>query len=195
MTQYFFGHLCPGTGKCGNLRRTFLRYLFCCTVAGDCTKRSGVLKRSVISHSDNLAAPHPAYGCWKTTTLLMCPPLYYGIEYEINPWMSVSRQSDFLLAQEQWRMLYDLLQNRLHMDVSLMEARRGLPDMVFTANAGLVWENKFIVSNYRYSVRRGEARYFEHWFASRNYEIFHLPDQSYFEGEADPRTSNREPCP
>jgi hypothetical protein len=24
----------------------------------------------------------------------MCPPDYYGIEYEINPWMSRSRQSD-----------------------------------------------------------------------------------------------------
>ena len=25
--------------------------------------------------------------------ILMCPPDYYGIEYEINPWMSRSRGS------------------------------------------------------------------------------------------------------
>jgi N-dimethylarginine dimethylaminohydrolase len=118
-------------------------------------------------------------------TMLMCPPLYYGIEYEINPWMNLSRQSDFLLAHEQWEELYQLLQNRLDMNVSLIEARRGLPDMVFTANAGLVWENKFIISNFRYSVRQREARHFENWFASKNYEIFHLPEGNFFEGEGD----------
>jgi N-dimethylarginine dimethylaminohydrolase len=71
------------------------------------------------------------------------------------------------------------------MDVSLIQPRPGLPDMVFTANAGLVWKNKFIVSNFRFPVRRAEATHFENWFALRNYEIFHLPEQSHFEGEGD----------
>ena len=31
-------------------------------------------------------------------TILMCPPDYYGIEYEINPWMSRSRQSEHRIA-------------------------------------------------------------------------------------------------
>jgi N-dimethylarginine dimethylaminohydrolase len=66
----------------------------------------------------------------------MCPPVYYGIEYEINPWMSRGRQSNFALAMKQWQGLYQLLQHQLHMDVSLIEPRQGLPDMVFTANAG-----------------------------------------------------------
>ena len=117
--------------------------------------------------------------------ILMCPPVYYGIEYEINPWMSRSRQSDSLVAHNQWRVLYHLLQDRLEMDVSLIEPKPGLPDMVFTANAGLVWGNKFIVSNFRYEVRRDEATHFENWFATRNYEIFHLPEQNHFEGEGD----------
>ena len=26
--------------------------------------------------------------------ILMCPPDYYGIEYEINPWMNRQRQCD-----------------------------------------------------------------------------------------------------
>ncbi|TMA10699.1 MAG: amidinotransferase [Deltaproteobacteria bacterium] len=117
--------------------------------------------------------------------LLMCPPLYYAIEYEINPWMSRSRQSDSRLADEQWRALYQLLQDRLGVDVALVEPRPGLPDLVFTANGGLVWENKFIVSNFRHEVRRGEAAHFENWFAARGYEIFHLPEQIFFEGEGD----------
>ena len=120
-----------------------------------------------------------------TMRILMCPPVYYGIEYEINPWMNRSFQSDSLLTLEQWRALYQLLKDRLDMDVSLIEPRPGLPDMVFTANAGLVWKNKFIVSNFRHQVRRGEARHFEDWFAVRNYEIFHLPEQNHFEGEGD----------
>jgi len=35
--------------------------------------------------------------------MLMCPPAFYGIEYEINPWVNRSRPSRYLLAQEQYR--------------------------------------------------------------------------------------------
>jgi N-dimethylarginine dimethylaminohydrolase len=70
--------------------------------------------------------------------MLMTPPAFYGIEYEINPWMNRSRRSKYLLAQEQWRALHRLLQDRLRVDVCLIEPKPGLPDMVFTANAGEV---------------------------------------------------------
>ena len=33
--------------------------------------------------------------------ILMCPPDHYGIEYEINPWMSRARGSDPALARRQ----------------------------------------------------------------------------------------------
>lgn len=117
--------------------------------------------------------------------LLMCPPLYYGIEYEINPWMSRSRQSDPRRAQEQWRALYRLLEDHLDAEIALAEPKKGLPDMVFTANAGLVWENKFIASNFRHEVRRGELPALENWFQVRGYETLHLPDEHFFEGEGD----------
>ena len=41
--------------------------------------------------------------------ILMCPPDYYGIEYEINPWMSRERQADRDLAIEQWEGLVAIL--------------------------------------------------------------------------------------
>jgi len=85
----------------------------------------------------------------------MCSPSYYGIEYEINPWMSRSRQSNARRAQGQWDSLRRILNQRLSIDVHLVDPKPGLPDMVFTANAGLAWKNKFIVSNFRYEVRRG----------------------------------------
>jgi N-dimethylarginine dimethylaminohydrolase len=115
----------------------------------------------------------------------MCPPLYYGIEYEINPWMSRSRQSDPETAQAQWRRLYRLLETDLDVEVALVEPRAGLPDMVFTANAGLVWGTKFIKSNFRHQVRRGEEPHFQNWFEVRGYDVLRLPEDRLFEGEGD----------
>jgi N-dimethylarginine dimethylaminohydrolase len=117
--------------------------------------------------------------------LLMCPPSYYGIEYEINPWMKRSRQSDAGLAMRQWSELHRVLAEKLPAEIHLVDAQPGLPDMVFTANAGVVWQNKFIVSNFRHEVRRGEAPHFAEWFRERGYEVVHLPQDYYFEGEGD----------
>jgi N-dimethylarginine dimethylaminohydrolase len=117
--------------------------------------------------------------------LLMCAPAYYGIEYEINPWMSRSRQSNAQRAQEQWSRLCRTLSEKLSVDIEFIDPQPGLPDMVFTANAGFVWKRKFIASNFRYEVRRGEAPHFESWFRHRGYEIVKLPPRYCFEGEGD----------
>jgi N-dimethylarginine dimethylaminohydrolase len=115
----------------------------------------------------------------------MCPPRYYGIEYEINPWMSRARPSDSRSAQEQWSRLRRILQDDLSVEVDLIEPVPGLPDMVFTANAGFVWGQTFIVSNFRPAARRGEVPYYENWFRGSGYEIVRLPPENFFEGEGD----------
>jgi N-dimethylarginine dimethylaminohydrolase len=117
--------------------------------------------------------------------LLMCPPRYYGIEYEINPWMNKGRQSDRRNADRQWSKLRKILETQLSADVRTVDPVEGLPDMVFTANAGVVWWQKFIASNFRHEVRSGEAGYFVDWFRDRGFEIIRLPDKYYFEGEGD----------
>jgi N-dimethylarginine dimethylaminohydrolase len=117
--------------------------------------------------------------------LLMCPPTYYGIEYEINPWMSRSQQSHRQQAQQQWEALQRLIEEQLGVKLCLVMPGPGLPDMVFTANAGLVWNNKFISSNFRYEVRRGESAHFENWFRDRGFEVIQLPQDYRFEGEGD----------
>ena len=73
-------------------------------------------------------------------TILMCPPDYYGIEYEINPWMSRQRQSDPAAARDQWRTLKALLE-QCGAKVELLPPQPGLPDMVFTANAAFIYRN------------------------------------------------------
>jgi len=117
--------------------------------------------------------------------LLMCPPAHYGIQYEINPWMSTTRQSDPQRARRQWSDLRHILEQRLCLEMEFVDPVAGLPDMVFTANAGLVWRHKFISSNFRHEVRRGEVPHFIEWFRRRGFEIVRLPDELFFEGQGD----------
>ncbi len=117
-------------------------------------------------------------------TLLLCPPDHYAIQYEINPWMDRSRGADPELARAQWQGLRDkLLELGFH--VELIDPQPGLPDMVFTANAGLVAGRQFIASNFRFQERRGEEPHFQQWFAGHGYEVIHLPPELFFEGEGD----------
>src|SRR5437588_7915909 len=116
--------------------------------------------------------------------ILMCLPDYYGIEYEINPWMSRSRGSTPARAKEQWTALYELLRN-LGVTVELMTPQPGLPDLVFTANAGLVFGTRFFSSHFRHEVRARETPYFDAWFAEHGFTVEHLPEGLYFEGAGD----------
>ncbi|SRR6266545_765459 len=116
--------------------------------------------------------------------ILMCPPDYYGIEYEINPWMSRSRGSHAEVAHAQWRKLYETLCG-LGVQVELMEPQPGLPDLVFTANAGLIFGRRFYSSRFRHEVRARETPYFDAWFAEHGFTVEHLPEETFFEGAGD----------
>lgn len=120
----------------------------------------------------------------KTPRILMCPPDFYGIEYEINPWMSRSRGSTPEKARRQWQSLYDTLL-KLNVQVELMTPRPGLPDLVFTANAGLVFGQRFFSSRFRHAVRARESPHFDAWCAEHGFTVEHLPEGTYFEGAGD----------
>jgi N-dimethylarginine dimethylaminohydrolase len=114
----------------------------------------------------------------------MCPPDHYGIEYEINPWMSRSRGSSPEKARAQWQRLHETLVG-LGVQLELMTPRQGLPDLVFTANAGLVFHRQFFSSRFRYEVRARETPYFDSWFAEHDFTIEKLPEETFFEGAGD----------
>lgn len=116
--------------------------------------------------------------------ILMCPPDHYGIEYEINPWMKRERGSNPERAQEQWRGLHNALVG-LGVQVELMVPRQGLPDLVFTANAGMVFGNRFFSSRFRHEVRARETPYFDEWFGEHGWKVDTLPEGVYFEGAGD----------
>jgi lysine-ketoglutarate reductase/saccharopine dehydrogenase-like protein (TIGR00300 family) len=72
-----------------------------------------------------------------------------------------------------------------HAEIEIIEPKSGLPDMVFTANAGLVYGNTYIPSRFHYPHRQGESGYFSEWFVSRNFDLTEMPGNSTFEGEGD----------
>src|SRR6478752_6695005 len=123
---------------------------------------------------------------------LMCPPEYFNVAYIINPWMHGNlRKIDNAVAKQQWRALYDVLTD--HATVRLVLPQPGSPDMVFTANAGLVKGRKFIVSRFRYPERQYEEPYFADWFMDRGYEVSLMPRDVPFEGAGDALFDRREP--
>lgn len=119
--------------------------------------------------------------------LLMCAPSFFEVCYVINPWMEGNMgKVDRILAQKQWENLYAIL-SRLA-SVSLIEPVAGLPDMVFTANAGLVHsvgQKKFVASSFCHAERQSEAQYFEKYFSAQGYKVLNLPAEPFFEGAGD----------
>lgn len=120
-----------------------------------------------------------------TDKILMCSPEHYGIKYEINPWMNVEIQSDNAKAKQQWNNLYKILKDELKADVRLVEPREDVPDMVFTANAAVMYGNKAIISRFKFPQRQPEEKYFSDWFKENGYEVITLPEDMAFEGAGD----------
>jgi N-dimethylarginine dimethylaminohydrolase len=116
--------------------------------------------------------------------ILMCPPDYYGIEYEINPWMSRKRPCDHELAAEQWGRLRAELE-QAGATVSCLRPVVGIPDLVFTANAALVCEDVAILSRFRHPQRQKESPHSRKWFADRGYRLYELKAGANFEGAGD----------
>lgn len=116
--------------------------------------------------------------------ILMCPPDHYGIEYEINPWMNRSLGAVRALAFQQWTRLRDTLLG-LGVTIEELTPQPGLPDLVFTANAGLVFHNRFLCSRFKHDVRAKESPFFEAWFRDHGYEVELLPEGMFHEGAGD----------
>ncbi len=133
----------------------------------------------------NYRKKDPVHFSSATPTFLMCRPTYYRIAYEINPWMSLTHPASHARAQRQWQQLYDTLTQRLHARVRLLRPAAAVPDLVFTANAGLVAGRTFIRSNFRYPQRQGEEPLIERWARAQGYRVVTLPRGLHFEGEGD----------
>jgi len=116
--------------------------------------------------------------------ILMCSPEHFEVDYIINPWMENQvGKTNPALAREQWANL------RWHLSeetaISLVAPEPGLPDMVFTANAGMVIGKTAIVSRFRTEERRLEEPLFRNWFKQHGFVIAPWPEGVPFEGAGD----------
>ncbi|OUL24788.1 TIGR00300 family protein [Nostoc sp. T09] len=115
---------------------------------------------------------------------LMCAPDHYDVDYVINPWMEGNiHKSSRDRAVEQWQKLYHVLKD--HAIVDLVTPEKGWPDMVFTANAGLVLGDNVVLSRFLHKERQGEEPYFQKWFEANGYTVNVLPKDLPFEGAGD----------
>jgi N-dimethylarginine dimethylaminohydrolase len=116
--------------------------------------------------------------------ILMCPPDFFGVDYVINPWMEGQKgRAEAAEARRQWLDFKTLVER--HADVLLLGARPGLPDLVFTANAGLPKGRKVVISRFRFPQRRGEEVIFRDWFEAHGFRVVDPPKTLFFEGAGD----------
>lgn len=117
---------------------------------------------------------------------LVCPPDFFGVKYDINPHMTGNiGKADRGISRGQWANLIQEL--RKHSDVVEVSPQPHLPDMVFTANAGLIRGEKpyqeAIVANFKHPERQPESEFFRNWFLEDGLTVHML--ESSFEGAGD----------
>ncbi|KAF1048309.1 MAG: hypothetical protein GAK35_00334 [Herbaspirillum frisingense] len=115
---------------------------------------------------------------------LMCPPEHYEVSYVINPWMEGNvAHADLSLAARQWRTLREGIARVA--EVREMPSASGVPDMVFTANGGLVLADTVVLSHFRHAERQPEEPRFRAWFEAQGLRVLTMPDDVPFEGAGD----------
>lgn len=114
----------------------------------------------------------------------MCPPTYYDIEYEINPWMHIDNKVDHKKSMEEFEELKKVYKS-LGVEILEIKQEKGLPDMVYAANFGFPKGKIFIRSNFKYKQRKGEANFAKEYFEKLGFDVKELPDDVSFEGQGD----------
>lgn len=124
-------------------------------------------------------------------TFLMTDPDGFDISYRINPWMQPQAWTPECLAGAKAasaNLKAALRAAGAH--VETVEAVRGLPDLVFPANAAVVLDGKVLLARFRHPERQGEEAVFRSAFRTLQkrglvQEIVDLPEGVLQEGAGD----------
>ncbi|MBL8770825.1 MAG: amidinotransferase [Phenylobacterium sp.] len=122
---------------------------------------------------------------------LMTDPGCYDVSYRINPWMKPDAwtQAQARAACEGSRDLRRALESA-GARVETVGAVRGLPDLVFPANAAVVLDGRVLLARFRHPERQGEEPVFRAAFQKLKArglvrEVLDLPDGLFHEGAGD----------
>jgi ornithine aminotransferase len=145
-------------------------------------------------NDDVKTSPRIARSTHPVAHLMMSSPQHFEVSYTINPWMdpaqwSVSAERLAEDARRGWAQLKATYE-RLGAHVTTQPPVRGLPDMVFTANAAVVLDRKVLLARFLCPERQGEEEhnraYFEGLLQQGQVdEIIEPPPGLYFEGAGD----------
>ncbi|ABC24261.1 amidinotransferase [Rhodospirillum rubrum F11] len=126
--------------------------------------------------------------------ILMTRPDHYGVTYAINPWMTpeswAGNQTVALAeAATQWQALADAL-GAVGFALEILPGQPGLPDMVFPANAAIVFDGIALVARFRHPERQGEEAHFHAAFEALRQRgllsaVHSLPEGVFQEGAGD----------
>ena len=122
--------------------------------------------------------------------VLVCPPDYFDVIDQKNPYSSPDRPIDHAKARSQWETFCSVLQHN-GCDIETIAPAEGLEDMVFAANQLFVGEKpgygKFVVPSHMvYPSRQREVPFYVDWCRSRDFRVIELNYGSDFlEGHGD----------
>ena len=116
--------------------------------------------------------------------VLMSSPEYFKVEYAINPWMVPGTKVDLELAKDQWNGLKRTIEEA-GAEVKVVPPNENHPDLVFTANSGIIKGNDVLIANFKFEERRGEEEIYLKWFEENDYNVSRIPSDYKFEGRGD----------
>ena len=118
-------------------------------------------------------------------TILMGDPSHFRVSGGANPftrnWWGRKKLVDPEKAHQQWQNLYQLLTS-LGVTIHVIPPDPNCPGLVYPANAGVLLENRFVLSNL-IPTRASERSIYESFLKKLGYQT--APIKSRFEGEAD----------
>ncbi|MBS0363168.1 MAG: amidinotransferase [Proteobacteria bacterium] len=122
---------------------------------------------------------------------LMTDPSAFDVSYRINPWMDPGAwTAEHGVAAAAGSAALRRALVGLGAAVETIEAVRGLPDLVFPANAAVVLDGRVLLARFRYPERQGEEAMFRAVFTRLKArglveEIVDLPEGMLQEGAGD----------
>ena len=102
---------------------------------------------------------------------MMCYPRYFQVKhFLLNAHMRMEKPVSHSLAVRQWNHLYNTLKDN-GVKIELIEEQPDLVDMVFSANAAIIYKNKAVIANFGAEPRVGESQFYKKFFAERNFDV------------------------
>jgi N-dimethylarginine dimethylaminohydrolase len=123
-------------------------------------------------------------------SVLLCPPNYFDVIDQKNPYMSLEHAIDRAKARTQWENLCSVLQQN-GCEIETIDPVEGLEDMVFAANQLFAGDKpgygKFVVrSRMVYPSRQREVPFYVEWCRSRGYRVVEIDyGDDFLEGHGD----------